>query len=71
VVHTGVMWAAGAPMSGCVERFAWVTDGGRQTYRMERFLDVARVVMGRRGVEMGEAYTGRIEELHNAGEGKE
>ena len=71
VVHTGVMWAAGAPMSGCVERLAWVTDGGRQTYRMERFLDVARVVMGRRGVEMGEAYTGRIEELHNAGEGKE
>lgn len=56
VAHTGVMWAATRPVSGCVERFAWVTDDGQKSYRMDRFLSVARTVMARREIELSPAY---------------
>jgi len=64
VVHTGAMWAATAPASGCVASFAWVTDSGAKRYRFDKFAEVARTVMGRRGVTPGEAYMERLRTLH-------
>ncbi len=63
VVLTGTMWASGAPISGTTGRFAWVTDDGWKHYRVDKFLSVARAVMARRGLEMGEAYIARLREL--------
>lgn len=65
VVHTGAMWAASAPVSGCVAPFAWVTDAGAKRYRFEKFAEVARAVMGRRKEVPSEAYLGRLGELHS------
>jgi UDP-N-acetylglucosamine diphosphorylase/glucosamine-1-phosphate N-acetyltransferase len=63
---TGTMWASSAAMSGRVPPFAWETDRGRQTYRLSKFLDVAREVMSRRHVTPGPAYIARLEALHGA-----
>jgi len=66
VIGTGVMWAAGDPVSGCVGSFTWATDSGRRAYRLEKFVEVARRVMARRGVEPGRAYLQRIAAVHAA-----
>jgi UDP-N-acetylglucosamine diphosphorylase/glucosamine-1-phosphate N-acetyltransferase len=63
IAHTGAMWAATEPMSGCVGRFAWKTDAGLTSYRAAKFLEAANAMMGRRKVEMGEAYEARVREL--------
>jgi len=65
IVHTGAMWAASAAIDGCVGRFAWVTDEGQRTYRLGKFLDVARTVMARRDVEPSDAYLARLTALHH------
>lgn len=69
VIHTGSMWAAGDAVAGCVEPFAWVTDKGRRTYRLDKFLDVMRAVMARRDVEPSDAYLARLRGLHQASTG--
>lgn len=66
VVLTGAMHAAVAPIDGCVPPFAWATDSGRRLYRFERFVDVARTAMDRRGLEPGDAYIRRLKDLHDA-----
>ncbi|MCA9300854.1 MAG: hypothetical protein KDA28_17410, partial [Phycisphaerales bacterium] len=66
IVHTGVMWAATAPVTGCVPRFAWETDAGRRAYRLDKFKEVARAVMGRRHVEPGHAYLDALDRLADA-----
>ena len=63
IVHTGAMWAATAPITGCVDRFAWATDAGIKAYRTDRFLDVMRTSMGRRKIEPSAAYTARVRAL--------
>jgi len=63
VVHTGAMWAATLPVTGCVERFAWVTDAGERRYRLNKFVEVMRAAMGRRKVEPSEAYLARVAAL--------
>lgn len=60
IVGTGVMWAAGSPVTGHVRPFAWVTDAGERLYRLDKFLDVARTVMGRRAVEVSGAYEAAV-----------
>lgn len=65
VVHTGAMWAASGAIQGCVGRFAWVTDEGTRSYRLGKFLDVARTVMARRDVEPSDAYLARLRALHH------
>ncbi len=62
VVHTGAMLAASAAVSGCVAPFAWCTDEGVRTYRPERFVEVMRAAMARRGVSPSEAYLRNIHE---------
>ncbi|HZW10276.1 MAG TPA: putative sugar nucleotidyl transferase [Phycisphaerales bacterium] len=69
VVHTGAMWAASRAISGCVGRFAWVTDEGAKSYRLGKFVDVARTVMARRDVEPSDAYLARLKALHQASQG--
>lgn len=64
VIHTGAMWAASEAVSGCVEPFAWVTDAGRRSYRLDKFLDVMGDVMARRDVEPSDAYVERLRGLH-------
>ena len=63
IVHTGAMWAATAPITGCVDRFSWATDAGIKAYRTDRFLDVMRTSMGRRKIEPSEAYAARVRAL--------
>jgi UDP-N-acetylglucosamine diphosphorylase/glucosamine-1-phosphate N-acetyltransferase len=64
VMGTGAMWAASSPVSGCVAPFAWVTDEGTRVYRLEKFVEVARAVMGRRKVEPGSEYLSQLKRLH-------
>jgi len=66
VVHTGAMLAGSCPVRGCVPPFCWCTDEGRRTYRLHKFLDVMRTVMGRRDIEPSSAYLDRIGALHHA-----
>ncbi len=66
IVHTGAMWAAAAPVTGCVERFAWVTDAGSRPYRIGKFLEVARAAMDRRRLAPSEAVVARLTALAGA-----
>ena len=43
---------------------AWVTDTGRRSYRLDKFLDVMGDVMARRDVEPSDAYVERMKGLH-------
>ncbi|MEO1583809.1 MAG: putative sugar nucleotidyl transferase [Planctomycetota bacterium] len=69
VIHTGAMWAAGGPVTGAVGPFTWATDRGATAFRISRFLDTARAVMDRRGMEPGEAYLQRLSDLHERASG--
>jgi UDP-N-acetylglucosamine diphosphorylase/glucosamine-1-phosphate N-acetyltransferase len=60
VLHTGVMWAATAPVIGCVPRFAWSTDAGIRSFRQDKFIDIARSVMARRKLTPSPAYLSRL-----------
>lgn len=64
VLCTGVMYAATEAASGTIPRFAWCTDTGRTTFRLDKFTTIAQTVMARRKVSPGEAYTARLAELH-------
>jgi UDP-N-acetylglucosamine diphosphorylase/glucosamine-1-phosphate N-acetyltransferase len=66
VIGTGAMIATSAPASGCVPAFSWNTDEGRRAYRFDKFVDVARAAMKRRGVEPSAAYLKRLETLHGS-----
>lgn len=64
VLHIGSMFARTRPVSGCVAPFTWATDEGDRFYRLSKFLDVMRTVMGRRELEPSEAYLARLSALH-------
>lgn len=64
VIGTGTMWAATAPIHGCIPPFTWATDAGVQVHRLTRFLETARAMMARRAVRPGEAYEQRLAWLH-------
>ncbi|MFM9995976.1 MAG: hypothetical protein ACKVU4_09255 [Phycisphaerales bacterium] len=66
VIHTGAMLATTGFTSGCVAPFAWRTDGGDSVWRLDRFMETARAMMGRRQTEASAAYSDRIRELHRA-----
>jgi UDP-N-acetylglucosamine diphosphorylase/glucosamine-1-phosphate N-acetyltransferase len=38
-----------------VPSFAWLTDGGMSAYRVDKALQIARTVMGRRGIDLSDA----------------
>lgn len=64
VLHTGGMFACTAPVTGCTRPFCWRTDAGERSYRLDKFLDVARAMMARRKVEPSQAYLERLASLH-------
>ncbi len=66
VLGTGAMIASSTPPPTTVPRFAWLTDDGERVFRLEKFLEVARTVMGRRGREPSTAYEARVIALHGA-----
>ena len=64
VLGTGAMIARTAPPPATVPRFAWLTDHGDRSYRLQKFLEVARVVMDRRGKTPSPEYLAAIEALY-------
>lgn len=61
---TGAMIATTAAVSGCVPAFAWCTDAGTKSFRLDKFLEIAKAVMGRRKITPTAAYLARLAELH-------
>ncbi|MEM7230363.1 MAG: hypothetical protein AAF432_16275, partial [Planctomycetota bacterium] len=64
VLGTGAMIASTAPPPATVQRFAWLTDDGERSYRLNRFIDVMNTVMARRDVKPSDAYLKHIRALH-------
>jgi len=56
IIHSGAMWAAAKAITGCVPPFAWVTDESEKRFRLDKFIDIARTVMGRRKLTMSDSY---------------
>ncbi|MEL7484590.1 MAG: glucose-1-phosphate thymidylyltransferase, partial [Planctomycetota bacterium] len=69
VIHTGAMWASGAPVSEVIGPFTWATDRGETAFRLSRFLETAKTVMDRRGMEPGDEYLARLSVLHERASG--
>lgn len=67
-IGTGAMIATSTPPPTTVGRFAWLTDAGDRRYRLEKFIELAREVMGRRDAALGPAEEARLRALHAAGE---
>lgn len=61
VFGTGAMIATTAAPPTTVPAFAWMTDEGTRTYRMEKFVEVAGTMMRRRGIELTPAMAQAIE----------
>ena len=68
VFGTGAMVAMSTPPPALVQRFAWLTDDGATRYRFARFVEVARAVMARRGIELSDACLQRLTTLYDEGE---
>ena len=64
VLRSGAMVASTAPPPSETPAFAWLTDQSAQRFRIEKFLDVMRTVMGRREVTPSDAYVARVRELY-------
>jgi UDP-N-acetylglucosamine diphosphorylase/glucosamine-1-phosphate N-acetyltransferase len=62
-VGTGAMIASTQPAPSPTPRFAWHTDNGARTYRIEKFLDMARIVMARRDRILDPATEAVLREL--------
>ena len=65
IVGTGAMIANSKPVPSPTPRFAWVTDNGTRTYQINKFIEVARTVMKRREVELGESAEAVLRSLAN------
>ena len=66
VLGTGAMVASSTPPPTTVERFAWITDDGVRSFRIEKFIEIMKTVMARRKREPSEAYVRAIDLLHDA-----
>lgn len=64
IFGTGAMIASTAAPPTTVKRFAWITDDGERTYAIDKFIDVARTMMGRRKVTMTPVMEQAIRALH-------
>ncbi|HWB19594.1 MAG TPA: hypothetical protein VG711_04780, partial [Phycisphaerales bacterium] len=66
VVGTGAMIATSAPPPTTVTRFAWLTDEGSRVYKWEKFMEVARTVMGRRSLRMSAKHEQMLKMVYDA-----
>lgn len=64
VLGTGSMIATSAFAPSLLPRFSWLTDEGRRLYRFDKFIEVARAVWKRRGIEPSAAMLDGLRELH-------
>ena len=64
VFGTGCMVATVKPPPTSLAAFTWITDEREQEYKLGKFMDVAKTVMGRRKVTASEAYVGLLSQLH-------
>jgi len=62
-IGTGAMIASSSPAPSPTPRFAWITDEGTRMYRLNKFLDVARTVMDRRGQALGRGTEAVLKKL--------
>jgi UDP-N-acetylglucosamine diphosphorylase / glucose-1-phosphate thymidylyltransferase / UDP-N-acetylgalactosamine diphosphorylase / glucosamine-1-phosphate N-acetyltransferase / galactosamine-1-phosphate N-acetyltransferase len=63
-VASNVFTTAGVPKF--VPSFAWLTDSGMANYRVDKAVQIARVVMGRRDVELSDAEQRLLEQTAEA-----
>lgn len=63
IIGTGAMIASTAPPPTPTTRFAWITDAGQRTYKIDKFLEVAKTVMARRNIELDEVMKLAIRHL--------
>lgn len=63
ILQTGGMFAQAAAVAGTTPAFAWSTDAGVRTFRMDKFMETARAMMARRKLEPSEAYADRLTSL--------
>jgi UDP-N-acetylglucosamine diphosphorylase/glucosamine-1-phosphate N-acetyltransferase len=66
LIGTGAMVATTMHTPSPTKRFAWVTDAGERMYRIEKFLEVAKLVMQRRGEELDAATENVLRNLASA-----
>ncbi len=66
IIGTGAMVATSAMVPAPTKRFAWITDAVERVYQIEKFLTVAKTVMGRREVELDNATEAVLRNLANA-----
>ena len=64
VIGTGAMVATTASPPTTVERFAWLTDDGQRLYKIDKFIEMARTVMSRREMDLGEAEEALLRSIH-------
>lgn len=67
IIGTGAMIASTAAPPTTVKRFAWLTDEGERSFRLDKFLEIAKTVMARRHVTPSEAYVKAVTEIHAQG----
>jgi UDP-N-acetylglucosamine diphosphorylase/glucosamine-1-phosphate N-acetyltransferase len=68
IIGTGAMIATTAPPPTTVTPFAWLTDEAGpegRTFRLEKFIEIAKTVMARRKVTPSETYLQLVRELHS------
>jgi len=68
-IGTGAMIARSTPPPITTPRFAWITDDGQKSHRLDRFLATAEIVMKRRGETLEIAERAAIEDLYARGDG--
>jgi UDP-N-acetylglucosamine diphosphorylase/glucosamine-1-phosphate N-acetyltransferase len=64
VIDVGAMIASSSPPAQTLPPFAWVTDSGVSSFRIDKFLEVARAAMSRRGMELSADEETALRELH-------
>ncbi|MDP7005702.1 MAG: hypothetical protein QF718_05775 [Phycisphaerales bacterium] len=63
LVGTGSMISTSSIVPSPTRRFAWITDSGERTYRVDKFIEVARTVMKRRDVHLNESSEAILRDL--------
>lgn len=69
ILQTGGMFAQSAAVTGTSPRFAWSTDAGLKTFRIDKFMETARAMMARRNVKPSRAYEEAIMSLGESADG--
>lgn len=67
IINLGAMIATTTPATGTIPSFSWSTDEsprGEKTFRLDKFLQIARTVAARRKLTLSPAYEAALGVLH-------